>query len=62
MSEVGYLTIQIFKYLSTQETEKMSNLQTQIPTDTWIYTSWNEYEQITTNLLNKPGKSHYYKG
>lgn len=40
----------------------MSNLQTQIPTDTWIYTSWNEYEQITTNLLNKPGKSYYYKG
>ncbi|MGF1936318.1 MAG: Uma2 family endonuclease [Nostoc sp. ChiQUE02] len=22
----------------------MSDLQTQLPTDTWIYTSWEEYE------------------
>ncbi|WP_413175843.1 Uma2 family endonuclease [Anabaena azotica] len=40
----------------------MIELQTQLPTDTWIYTSWNEYEQIITNLLNKNGKSYYYKG
>ncbi|MEH2268857.1 MAG: Uma2 family endonuclease [Nostoc sp.] len=40
----------------------MSNLQTQLPTDTWIYTSWEEYEQIVTNLLNEKAKSYYYKG
>ncbi|MEH1850666.1 MAG: Uma2 family endonuclease [Nostoc sp.] len=40
----------------------MSDLQTQLPTDTWIYTSWEEYEQIVTNLLNEKGKSYYYKG
>ncbi|MEH2253253.1 Uma2 family endonuclease [Nostoc sp.] len=40
----------------------MSELQTQLPTDTWIYTSWEEYEQIVTNLLNEKGKSYYYKG
>ncbi|MBF2005124.1 MAG: Uma2 family endonuclease [Chlorogloeopsis fritschii C42_A2020_084] len=40
----------------------MSELQTQLPTDTWIYTCWDEYEQIVTNLLNEKGKSYYYKG
>ncbi|MBD2519152.1 Uma2 family endonuclease [Nostoc sp. FACHB-973] len=40
----------------------MSDLQTQLPTDTWIYTSWDEYEQIVSNLLNEKGKSYYYKG
>ena len=40
----------------------MSNLQTQLPTDTWICTSWEEYEQIVTNLLNEKAKSYYYKG
>ena len=40
----------------------MSDLQTQIPTDIWIYTSWHEYEQITKNLFNQQGKSYYYKG
>ncbi|MDZ7966111.1 MAG: Uma2 family endonuclease [Nostoc sp. DedSLP03] len=40
----------------------MSDLQTQLPTDTWIYTSWQEYEQIVANLLNEKGKSYYYKG
>lgn len=40
----------------------MSNLQTQLPTDTWIYTSWDEYEQIIANLLNEKAKSYYYKG
>jgi Uma2 family endonuclease len=40
----------------------MSELQTQLPTDTWIYTSWHEYEQIITSLLNDQGKSYYYKG
>lgn len=40
----------------------MSETQTQLPTDTWIYTSWDEYEQIVSNLLNEKGKSYYYKG
>ncbi|MEH1793215.1 hypothetical protein [Nostoc sp.] len=40
----------------------MSDLQTQLPTNTWIYTSWEEYEQIVANLLNEKGKSYYYKG
>ncbi|WP_414564363.1 MULTISPECIES: Uma2 family endonuclease [unclassified Anabaena] len=40
----------------------MNDLQTQLPTDIWIYTSWDEYEQIVANLLNNQGKSYYYKG
>ncbi|MEA5512836.1 Uma2 family endonuclease [Nodularia sp. UHCC 0506] len=40
----------------------MSNLQTQLPADTWICTSWGEYEQIIANLLNEKAKSYYYKG
>ncbi|MHC5857338.1 Uma2 family endonuclease [Nostoc sp.] len=40
----------------------MSETQTQLPTDTWIYTSWQEYEQIVANLLNEKAKSYYYKG
>jgi Uma2 family endonuclease len=40
----------------------MSDLQTQLPTNTWIYTSWDEYEQIVASLLNEKGKSYYYKG
>lgn len=40
----------------------MIELQTQLPTDTWIYTSWADYEQIIVNLLNEKAKSYYYKG
>jgi Uma2 family endonuclease len=40
----------------------MIELQTQLPTDTWIYTSWADYEQIIINLLNEKAKSYYYKG
>ncbi|MEH2206826.1 MAG: Uma2 family endonuclease [Nostoc sp.] len=40
----------------------MSETQTQLPTDTWICASWEEYEQIVTNLLNEKAKSYYYKG
>ncbi|PHM08855.1 Uma2 family endonuclease [Nostoc sp. 'Peltigera malacea cyanobiont' DB3992] len=40
----------------------MSETQTQLPTDTWIYASWQEYEQAIANLLNEKGKSYYYKG
>jgi len=40
----------------------MIELQTQLPTDTWIYTSWVDYEQLINNLLNEKTKSYYYKG
>ncbi|MBD2415035.1 hypothetical protein FACHB389_19290 [Nostoc calcicola FACHB-389] len=40
----------------------MSDLQTQLPTYTWICASWQEYEQAIANLLNEKGKSYYYKG
>jgi Uma2 family endonuclease len=40
----------------------MSETQTQLPTDTWIYASWQEYEQAIANLLNEKAKSYYYKG
>ncbi|MBW4453951.1 MAG: Uma2 family endonuclease [Nostoc indistinguendum CM1-VF10] len=40
----------------------MSETQTQLPTDTWICASWQEYEQAIANLLNEKGKSYYYKG
>ncbi|WP_373529809.1 Uma2 family endonuclease [Nostoc sp.] len=40
----------------------MSETQTQLPTDTWIYASWQEYEEAIANLLDEKGKSYYYKG
>ncbi|BAZ00538.1 hypothetical protein NIES37_45330 [Tolypothrix tenuis PCC 7101] len=40
----------------------MSKTQTQLPTDTWIPASWQEYLQTFTDLLNKQAKSYYYKG
>jgi Uma2 family endonuclease len=40
----------------------MSETQTQLPTDTGICASWQEYEQAIANLLNEKGKSYYYKG
>ncbi|MEA5551056.1 Uma2 family endonuclease [Anabaena cylindrica UHCC 0172] len=40
----------------------MSETQIQLPTYTWIYASWQEYEQKLTNLLNEKAKSYYYKG
>ncbi|HLO85517.1 MAG TPA: Uma2 family endonuclease [Nostocaceae cyanobacterium] len=40
----------------------MSQAQTQLPTDTWIYASWEEYEKIIAELLDKKAKSYYYKG
>ena len=40
----------------------MSETQTQLPTDTWIHASWDEYVQAIANLLNEKAKSYYYKG
>ncbi|MFN6527963.1 Uma2 family endonuclease [Nostoc sp. ChiSLP03a] len=39
----------------------MSETQTQLPTDTWICASWQEYEQAIANLLKEKAKSYYYK-
>ncbi|MEH2095228.1 Uma2 family endonuclease [Nostoc sp.] len=40
----------------------MSETQTQLPTDTWIHASWDEYVEAIANLLNEKAKSYYYKG
>ncbi|MBD2203824.1 Uma2 family endonuclease [Calothrix sp. FACHB-1219] len=40
----------------------MSETQTQLPTDTWILASWQEYLQTLTNVLSNQSKSYYYKG
>jgi len=40
----------------------MSETQTQLPTDTWIPASWQEYLQTVTDLANDQAKSYYYKG
>ncbi|WP_375470196.1 Uma2 family endonuclease [uncultured Nostoc sp.] len=40
----------------------MSETQSQLPTDTWICASWQEYQQAIANLLNEKAKSYYYKG
>jgi Uma2 family endonuclease len=40
----------------------MSETQTQLPTDTWIPASWQEYSQTVTDLVNDQAKSYYYKG
>jgi Uma2 family endonuclease len=40
----------------------MSQAHTQLPTDTWIYASWEEYDKTITELLNEKAKSYYYKG
>ncbi|MBH8566218.1 Uma2 family endonuclease [Nostoc sp. CENA67] len=40
----------------------MSETQTQLPTDTWIHASWDEYLQAIANLLDDKAKSYYYKG
>lgn len=40
----------------------MTETQTQLPTDTWICASWQDYEQAIANLLNEKAKSYYYKG
>jgi len=39
----------------------MSQLQIQLPTDKWIYTSWEDYKQVADSLQEKE-KTYYYKG
>jgi Uma2 family endonuclease len=38
----------------------MSELKTQLPTDTWIGATWEDYQQAIANL--ETAKSYYYKG
>jgi Uma2 family endonuclease len=38
----------------------MSELKTQLPTDTWIGATWEDYQQAIANL--EKSKSYYYKG
>ncbi|WP_414587291.1 Uma2 family endonuclease [Scytonema sp. PCC 10023] len=38
----------------------MSNLQTKLPTDTWVAASWNEYLQAIENPVYEKAKSYYY--
>lgn len=38
----------------------MRDLQTKLPTDTWIAATWNEYTQIIENPAYEKAKSYYY--
>ncbi|BAY83375.1 hypothetical protein NIES267_28630 [Calothrix parasitica NIES-267] len=40
----------------------MSNLQTKIPTETWVTASWDEYIQIIKNPAYEKAKGYYYNG
>ncbi|MBW4450374.1 MAG: Uma2 family endonuclease [Spirirestis rafaelensis WJT71-NPBG6] len=40
----------------------MSNLQTKIPTDTWITATWDEYIQEIENPSREKAKGYYYNG
>lgn len=40
----------------------MSELQTKIPTDTWVIASWDEYIQIIENPAYDKAKGYYYNG
>jgi Uma2 family endonuclease len=40
----------------------MSNLQTKIPTDTWIPATWDEYIQEIENPSREKAKGYYYNG
>lgn len=40
----------------------MTNLQTKIPTDTWVTASWDEYIQIIENPAYDKAKGYYYNG
>lgn len=40
----------------------MSQLQTQLLTDTWINATWEEYLQVICDRTYEKAKSYYYKG
>jgi Uma2 family endonuclease len=40
----------------------MSELQTQLPTDTWVVATWDEYVQTIENPAYEKAKGYYYDG
>lgn len=40
----------------------MSELQTQLPTDTWVVATWDEYIQTIENPAYEKAKGYYYDG
>ena len=40
----------------------MSNLQTKLPTDTWVAATWDEYIQEIENPAYEKAKGYYYNG
>jgi len=40
----------------------MATLQTNLPTDTWVKATWDEYIQAIENPLYEKAKSYYYNG
>jgi len=40
----------------------MRDLQTKLPTDTWVAATWNEYLQAIENPAYEKAKSYYYNG
>ena len=40
----------------------MRDLQTPIPTDTWVTATWDEYIQLVSNPIYDKAKSYYHQG
>jgi Uma2 family endonuclease len=40
----------------------MKELQTPIPTDTWVTASWDEYIQLVSNPIYDKAKCYYHQG
>jgi Uma2 family endonuclease len=40
----------------------MNDLQTPIPTDTWITATWDEYIQLVSNPIYDKAKCYYHNG
>jgi hypothetical protein len=40
----------------------MSQLQTQLPTDTWVLLTWDEYIELIEDPIYKKAKGYYHNG
>ena len=40
----------------------MKDLQTPIPTDTWVTATWDEYIQLVSNRIYDKAKCYYHQG
>jgi Uma2 family endonuclease len=40
----------------------MKDLQTPIPTDTWVTATWDEYIQLVSNPIYDKAKCYYHQG